>query len=135
MFQSVTQMVTPCYHHAKRFEKGKINTKRLTVLSLLKQFSKTDTTAQQLLGGSVQIGTELGESSHLTILGKLKLHGAGHLLHGAGLSSRSDTGHGQTDVDGRSDTLVEELSLQEDLAVGNGNDVGRDVGRHVTSLE
>merc|ERR1712203_345661 len=43
-------------------------------------------------------------------------------------------GHGETDVDGRSDTLVEQLSLQEDLSVSDGNDIGGDVGGHVTSL-
>merc|ERR1719167_98621 len=43
-------------------------------------------------------------------------------------------GHRETDVDGRSDTLVEELSLQEDLSVSDGDDVGGDVGGHITSL-
>src|SRR5690606_31035260 len=32
------------------------------------------------------------------------------------------------------DTLVEEFGFQEDLAVGDGNDVGGNVGRHVTAL-
>merc|ERR1719232_2045938 len=36
------------------------------VLSLLEELSQTHTAVQQLLGGSVQIGTELGESSDLT---------------------------------------------------------------------
>ena len=31
-------------------------------------------------------------------------------------------------------TFVEQLGLQEDLAVSDGDDVGGDVGRHVTSL-
>ena len=39
------------------------------------------------------------------------------------LSSRTDTGHGETDVDGRADTTEEELSLQEDLTVGDGDDL------------
>merc|ERR1712018_136866 len=43
-------------------------------------------------------------------------------------------GHRETDVDGRSDTLVEELSLQEDLSVSDGDDVGGNVGGHITSL-
>ena len=50
------------------------------------------------------------------------------------LGSRADTRHRETDVDSRADTTEEELSLQEDLTVGNGNDVGRDVGRHITTL-
>jgi hypothetical protein len=31
-------------------------------------------------------------------------------------------------------TFVEELSLEEDLAVSDGDDIGGNVGRHVTSL-
>ena len=99
----------------------------LTVLSLLKQLSKADTAAQELLSRGIQVVAELGESSHLTILGKLKLHGTSHLLHGSCLGSGSDTGHGKTDVDGRSDTLVEKFSFQEDLAISNGDHIGRDV--------
>ena len=106
-----------------------------TILALFQQFSETHTAAQQLLGGGIQIRAELGKCSNLTVLCKLKFHGAGHLLHGTRLSSRSDTGNGKTDVNGWSNTLVKQLSFQENLAVSNGNDVGRDVSRDVTSLE
>merc|ERR1719470_622499 len=104
------------------------------VLALLQQLSQPDTSVQQLLGGGVEIGTELGEGGDLTVLGELELHGTGDLLHGLGLGSGADTGHRETDVDGRSDTLVEQLSLQEDLAVRDGDDVGGNVGGHITSL-
>jgi hypothetical protein len=39
------------------------------------------------------------------------------------LRSGTDTGHGQTDVDGRTNTTEEELGFQEDLAVSDGNDL------------
>merc|ERR1719464_349428 len=104
------------------------------VLTLLQQLSQPHASAQQLLGGSVKIGSELSESSDLSVLSQLELHGTSDLLHGLGLSSRTDTGHGETDVDSGSDTLVEQLCLQEDLSVSDGNDIGGDVGRHVTSL-
>ena len=39
------------------------------------------------------------------------------------LGSRTDTRHGETDVDGGADTAEEELGLQEDLAVSDGNDL------------
>lgn len=94
----------------------------------------TLTTRQGLLGGSIQIGTELGEGSNLTVLGQEELQGTSDLLHGLELGSGTDTRHRQTDVDGRADTLVEELSLQEDLTVGDGNDVGGNVGGHITTL-
>lgn len=50
------------------------------------------------------------------------------------LGSGADTGHRETDVDGRADTTEEELSLQEDLTVGDRNDVGGNVCRHITTL-
>lgn len=39
------------------------------------------------------------------------------------LGSGTDTGYRQTDVDGGTDTTEEEFSFQEDLAIGNGNDL------------
>lgn len=104
------------------------------VLLLLEELGKTFTTAKSLLGGSIQIGTELGESSNLTVLGQEKLQGTSDLLHGLELSGGTDTGDGQTDVNGGTDTLVEEFGFQENLAIGNGDDVGWNVGRHVTTL-
>merc|ERR1712107_315241 len=38
------------------------------VLALLQQLSQPDTSVQQLLGGGVKIGTELGEGGDLTVL-------------------------------------------------------------------
>merc|ERR1712168_954730 len=104
------------------------------ILTLLQQLCQSDTTVKKLLGGSIKIRAKLCEGSDLTVLGELKLHGTGHLLHRLGLGSGTDTGHRQTDVNGGTDTLVEELRLQEDLAVSDGNHVGGDVGGHITSL-
>jgi len=104
------------------------------VLVLLEQFSELLTSVEELLGSGIKIGTELGESGDLSVLGELELHGTGNLLHGLDLGGGTDTGHGETDVNGRSDTLVEKFSLQEDLAISNGNNVGGNVGRHITSL-
>jgi len=87
-----------------------------------------------LLGGSIQIGTELSEGSDFSVLGKFKLESTSDSLHGLDLSSRSDSGDGKTDVNGRSDTLVEEFSFQENLSISNGNNVGGDISRHITSL-
>jgi hypothetical protein len=40
----------------------------------------------------------------------------------------------QAGVHGRADALVEQFGLEEDLAVGDRDHVGRDVGRHVARL-
>ena len=104
------------------------------VLLLLQELGETFTTVEGLLGSSIQIRTELGEGGNLTVLSQEELQGTSNLLHSLKLGSGTDTRHGQTDVDGRSDTLVEQLSLQEDLAVSDGNDVSGNVGRHITTL-
>lgn len=56
------------------------------------------------------------------------------MLHGFDLGSRSYSGHGKTDVDSGSDSLIEKLGFQENLSIGNGNDVGGDIGGNVTGL-
>ena len=104
------------------------------VLLLLEELSETLTTVEGLLGGGIEIGTELGEGGNLTVLGQEELEGTSDLLHGLDLGSGTDTGDGKTDVNGGTDTLVEQLSLQEDLAVGDGNDVGGNVSGHITTL-
>jgi hypothetical protein len=104
------------------------------VLVLLEELVQTHTAVELSLSGGVQIGAELGEGGDLTVHGQLKLHGTGHLLHTLNLGSGTDTGHRQTDRNSRALALVEQLRLQEDLAVSDGNHVGRNVGRHITSL-
>ena len=46
----------------------------------------------------------------------------------------ADARHRDAGVDGRHDAGVEQLGLQEDLAVGDGDDVRRNVGGNVTRL-
>ena len=50
------------------------------------------------------------------------------------LGSRSYTRHGKTDVDGRTYTTEEKLSFQEDLSIGDRNDIGGNVSRHISTL-
>merc|ERR1711970_53968 len=104
------------------------------VLSLFQQFSQSNTSVQQLLGGGIHIGTELGESSDFSILSQIKFHGTGNLFHGFQLSGGTDSRDGQTDVDSWSDTFVEQLSFQENLTVSDGDDIGWDIGGDITSL-
>ena len=104
------------------------------VLLLLKELSKLLTSVKELLGGGIEIGTELGESGNFSVLGELELHGSRNLLHGLDLSGGSDSGDGKTDINGWSDTLVEELSLQEDLSISDRDDVSWDICGHITSL-
>jgi len=107
--------------------------KRL-VLALLEELGEAGTTTEQEASGGIEIGTELGKRGDFTILGKVQLERTSELLHDLGLGGRTNTRHGETDVDGGADTTEEQLSFQEDLTIGNGNDVGRNIGRHITTL-
>ena len=97
------------------------------VLLLLEELGELLSSVQEMLSGSIEIRTGLGEGSDLSVLGKLELERTSDLLHGSDLSSRSDTRHRKTDVNGRSDTLIEKLGFQEDLSVSNGDDVSGDI--------
>ena len=66
---------------------------------MFQEFSKTNTTVEELLGSGVHIRTELGESSDFTVLGEIEFHGTSDLFHGFQLGSGTDTGYGETDVD------------------------------------
>src|SRR5690606_30876310 len=54
--------------------------------------------------------------------------------HRLDLRRSADARDRVADVDGRADTLVEQVGLEKDLAVGNRDDVGRNVGRKVAGL-
>ncbi len=63
-----------------------------------------------------------------------QLQAAGDLLHGLDLRVAADPGDRLADVDGRADAGVEQVGLQEDLPVGDGDDVRRDIGGDVVGL-
>ena len=87
-----------------------------------------------LLAGAVEIGTERRERLELAVLGKIDTQPTGHVLHCPRLSRATDTRHRDADVDGRAHTGVEQVGLQEALAVGDRDDVRRDVGGDVVAL-
>src|SRR5690606_2505365 len=74
------------------------------------------------------------EGGQFAELGQVQAQTAGNPPHGLQLGGGADPGDGPAHVDGGADTGVEEVGLQEDLPVGNGNDVGGNVGRQVTGL-
>ena len=80
----------------------------------------------------IEVGAELGESGQFAVLGQAQAEGTGDFLHGLDLGGAADTGNGEADVDSRADPGVEGFCFQEDLAVCDGNDVSRDIGRQVT---
>mmetsp|Transcript_141 Transcript_141/g.357 ORF Transcript_141/g.357 Transcript_141/m.357 type:complete len:325 (+) Transcript_141:398-1372(+) len=103
-------------------------------LILLEHLSQARSAVEQVLRGGVKVRPELRKRRHLTVLRKLQLERARDLLHRLGLRRRSHARHRQADVDGRAHALEEELGLEEDLTIGDGDDVGGNVRRDVTAL-
>ena len=82
----------------------------------------------------VEVGAEGGERLELAVLREVQAQAAGDRLHRLDLRRAADAGHRDADVDGRADTGVEQVGLEEDLAVGDRDDVGRDERRDVVAL-
>src|SRR5258708_6201698 len=103
-------------------------------LRLLQEFGQTRAAIEQALRRGVEVASELRERRHFAVLCELALDLAGDLFHRLGLRRGTHARHRQTDVHRGSNTLEEQVGFQEDLAVGNRDHVGRDVGRHVVGL-
>ena len=82
----------------------------------------------------VHVAAELRKGFQLTVLRLVDLERSGHLLHRPDLGVAAHARHGDAHVDGRAVALVEEVRVEEDLAVGDRNDIRRDVGRNVAGL-
>src|SRR5690606_8149935 len=77
---------------------------------------------------------KLGKSGQLAILGQVGTDTTRELLDDLGLRRATHTRHRDTGVDGGPDPGIEQVGFEDDLAVGNGNDVGRNECRYVASL-
>ena len=101
---------------------------------LLQQLHQPVAEVEQILCRLVELGAELGENAHLTVLREIHSQRAGDLLHRLCLSGAADTRYRQSDVDRGAHTGVEELCLKEDLTVGDRDDVGGDISGYVSRL-
>ena len=104
------------------------------VLALLEQLDHAGPPVQLVPRGLVEVGGEQGERLQGPELGQVDAQGARDLAHGPDLGAAADPRDRGADVDGRPHALVEQVGLQVDLAVGDRDDVGRDVGRDVVAL-
>ena len=89
---------------------------------------------QRIAGGLVKIRSELCKRCKLAILSEVNAQAACDLLHGAELGCTADTGYREAYVYCRADTGMEQIALEEDLTVGDGNDVCRDVSGDIACL-
>ena len=103
-------------------------------LTLVERLDEALAAGQRPLGLGVELGAELGERLELAVLGEVEAQLAGDLLHRLRLRVAADPGDRDADVDRRPDPRVEQVRLEEDLPVGDRDDVGRDVGGDVGCL-
>src|SRR5699024_9687068 len=103
-------------------------------LRLLQQLNQTLAALKLCLGHWVQVRSEGSEALEVTVRSEVKTQVTCNLLHTLGLRSATNTRNRNTDVNCRTDALVEQVGLQEDLAVGNGNNVGWNERRNVIRL-
>src|SRR5690606_445840 len=95
------------------------------ILGLFHQLGDALTVLELRAGRFVQIRGELGERRQLTILSQCQTDTTAELLDDLGLCRTTHTRYRQTRVDRRTDTGVEQVALEENLTVGDGDHVGR----------
>ena len=103
-------------------------------LRLLEKLGEALAAVELALRDRIEVRAELREGCELAILRKVELERGADLLGRLDGGRETDARDRETDVDGRTDAGVEEVGLEEDLAVGDGDDVGRNVGRDVAGL-
>ena len=104
------------------------------VTTLLEQLHHVRTVVELVLRGGVEVRAELGEGLLLAIAREVEPQRTRLLLHGLDLRVTADAGHGDAHVDRWALALEEEVRLQIDLAVGDGDHVRRDVSGDIALL-
>ncbi len=103
-------------------------------LRLLEQLGQALTAVELVLRYLVEIAAKLREGGEFAVLREIELQGSGHLPHRLDLRGAANAANGEADVHSWTHAGVEEIGFKVDLTVGDRNDVGRDVCRHVACL-
>ncbi len=101
---------------------------------MLEDLDDPGTALELSLRRLVELGSELCERLELAELREVKTQPSRHLLHRLDLRVATYPANRDAYVDRRPDPREEEIAFEIDLAVGDRDHVGRNVGRHVTAL-
>ena len=104
------------------------------VLRLFQNLHQPPAAIQLCLCRFVEVASKLRERRKLAVLCEIEAQRAGHLPHRSNLRGPAYSRDGVADVDRRAHALMEQVGLEEDLAVGNRDDVRGNVGRQVAGL-
>src|SRR3989344_551642 len=105
----------------------------LTVL-LLQYFHHAAAGLDSIRRLFVEVRCKLHKGLKFAELCEFELDTACDAFHRLCLRRRTDTRDRDTDIDGRTNAFIEEVSDEEHLTVSNGNHVGRDVAGHIAFL-
>src|SRR4051812_18380988 len=104
------------------------------VLRLLQNLDEPGAAVELRLRRLVEIAAELRKGRELAILREVEPQRPRDLPHRLDLRRAADARYRVADVDRRTDALMEQVGLEKDLAVGNRDHVGRNVGREIAGL-
>ena len=89
---------------------------------------------QRRARGLIEVGAKLREGSQLPVLRQVHAQPPGHLLHRRKLRRAAHAADREADVYRRANARVKQIGFQENLTVGDGDDVCGDIGRDVAGL-
>src|SRR5437588_4209428 len=98
------------------------------ILRLLQNFHEPCAAVQLRLCRRVEVAAELRKGRQLPVLRQVEAQRSRDLPHRFHLRRPADAADRVADVDGRADALMEQIGLEEDLAVGNRYHVRRNIG-------
>ena len=104
------------------------------VLRLAERRADAPAVLDRRLGARVDHGAEAGEDLELEELRVGEAEVLGEVLQDRRLRLGADARDAEADIHRRLVPLVEELRLQIDLPVGDGDEVGRDIGGEIPGL-
>src|SRR3989344_6797029 len=104
------------------------------VLELFQYFYRSFTSFKLLLSGFVKVRAELSKCFKLAELREVKLERSSHFFHCLDLRAGTDARNRKTDIYCRANTFVKKIRFQENLSVGDGNNIGRNIRGYVAGL-
>src|SRR3989338_7543270 len=104
------------------------------VLRLVLDLSNPAAAVNLLSCSFIKIRSKLRERREFAELRKIQTKLTCDFLHGFDLRRGSHARHRNTDVQSWPDTLIKQIRFQENLPVGDGDNIGGDVSRDIASL-
>ena len=104
------------------------------MLRLVEDGSNSRTARKLMAHPRVRHAAEAGEHFELQKLRVVQPHGLRRVAQGVRLRFAADAADADTDIDRRFLPFVEELRIEHDLAIGNGDEIGRDIGAEVSGI-